>query len=68
MSNGTTHRICLSLKVNLQDEVRQLTIFKSKADEFELKHAEAQKNVEALLKDKEEYSSKISQLQDLIER
>lgn len=68
MSNGTTHRICLLLSVNLQDEVRQLTIFKNKADEFELKHAEAQKKVEVLLKDKEEYSSKISQLQELVER
>ncbi|XP_074563999.1 myosin-12-like [Curcuma longa] len=67
MDNATLE-LLTSHNKQLEDEVRQLTIFKSKADEFELKHAEAQKNVEALLKDKEEYSSKISQLQDLIER
>nr|XP_009394265.1 PREDICTED: myosin-12-like [Musa acuminata subsp. malaccensis] len=49
----------------LEDE---LSIFKTKADEFEGKYTEVQKRVEELLKDTEESNSKISQLQEMIER
>lgn len=50
---------------SLQDE---LTIFKTKSEEFEMKYTEVQKRVEELLKDTEESNSKIGQLQEMIER
>ncbi|KAG6471144.1 hypothetical protein ZIOFF_072245 [Zingiber officinale] len=46
----------------------ELSIFKSKSEEFEGKYNEAQQRIEQLLKVTEESSSKIAQMQEKIER
>ncbi|KAG6528917.1 hypothetical protein ZIOFF_011109 [Zingiber officinale] len=45
----------------------ELSIFRSKAEEFEGRYNEVQNRVEELLRDTEEYNSKISQMQEMIE-
>lgn len=46
----------------------ELSEFKIKAEEFEKRICEAQKQAEALTKETEESQTKISQLQEMIER
>ena len=46
----------------------ELIEFKSKAEEFERKYSEVQKQTETLIKETEESQSKLSQLQEMIER
>lgn len=46
----------------------ELSEFKIKAEEFEIRYFEAQKQTESLIKETEESQTKLSQLQEMIER
>ncbi|XP_009395668.2 myosin-12-like isoform X1 [Musa acuminata AAA Group] len=65
VTDNTKLDLLTSRNKELEDE---LSIFKTKAEEFEGRYTEVQQQVEELLKDTEESNSKLNQLQEMIER